>query len=299
MAVKAFISHATEDKERFVVGFATRLRGRGIDTWVDQWEISPGDSLVQKIFTEGLDKSDVVIAVLSKFSIHKRWVREELDASVVNRIQRDAKIIPVVLDSLTDQEIPQALRAILHVKVPDLKDHDAAFDQIVGAIYGHSDRPLLGNPPAYTRVESAALPGLTQIDSIILKLVGDLALEEDSTVLHPHIVLERAEGFGISVEVATDSLFVLDRRDYLGAETAMQGDIILLYTSVFGLQEYARAYVPDYSDLVTAVSLRLVNHGEEVSEVIAESLARPHMLVRHVLDALEHEGLVELVHFAD
>jgi hypothetical protein len=34
----AFLCHASEDKERFVIPFATGLRGRGIDAWVDQWE---------------------------------------------------------------------------------------------------------------------------------------------------------------------------------------------------------------------------------------------------------------------
>ena len=30
---KVFISHASEDKERFVVNFATALRENGIDAW--------------------------------------------------------------------------------------------------------------------------------------------------------------------------------------------------------------------------------------------------------------------------
>ena len=50
MNPKVFASHASEDKERFVLDFATKLRSKGIDTWVDRWEINPGDSLVDKIF---------------------------------------------------------------------------------------------------------------------------------------------------------------------------------------------------------------------------------------------------------
>ena len=51
---KVFVSHASEDKERFVRNFATQLRAQGIDAWVDEWEIVPGDSLIDKIFEEGL-----------------------------------------------------------------------------------------------------------------------------------------------------------------------------------------------------------------------------------------------------
>lgn len=91
---RVFISHASEDKERFVVPFAQGLRAEGVDAWVDQWEMLPGDSLVRKIFTEGLDKADAVVVVLSRVSITKAWVAEELDAAVVKRINDDSKLIP-------------------------------------------------------------------------------------------------------------------------------------------------------------------------------------------------------------
>lgn len=39
MNPKVFVSHASEDKEHFVVEFATKLRARGIDAWLDKWEI--------------------------------------------------------------------------------------------------------------------------------------------------------------------------------------------------------------------------------------------------------------------
>jgi len=42
-APKIFLSHASEDKERFVIRFATALRQRGIDIRLDKWEIVPGD----------------------------------------------------------------------------------------------------------------------------------------------------------------------------------------------------------------------------------------------------------------
>ncbi len=68
---KVFVSHASEDKERFVLPFAHELRAAGVDVWVDQWQMVPGDSLVKKIFSEGLENADAVIVVLSKVSITK------------------------------------------------------------------------------------------------------------------------------------------------------------------------------------------------------------------------------------
>ena len=76
---KVFISHASEDKERLLRAFATKLRQEaGVDAWVDEWEIYPGDSLVQKIFEEGVKDAEAVIIVLSEHSVDKPWVREEL-----------------------------------------------------------------------------------------------------------------------------------------------------------------------------------------------------------------------------
>lgn len=97
-APKVFVSHASEDKQRFVIPFATALRARGINAWVDRWEMLPGDSLVDKIFEEGLKEAAAVVIVLSKVSVAKPWVREELNTAVVKRIQKGTKIIPVVLE---------------------------------------------------------------------------------------------------------------------------------------------------------------------------------------------------------
>src|SRR5262245_4218713 len=87
-APRVFISHASEDKARFVAGFAARLRENGVDAWLDQWEMKPGDSLVDRIFEEGLKSAQAVIIVLSAVSVTKPWVREELNNSVVSRINR-------------------------------------------------------------------------------------------------------------------------------------------------------------------------------------------------------------------
>ena len=53
MTPKVFISHAGEDRE-FAQDLATKLRARGVNAWLDVWEILPGDSLIDKIFEEGL-----------------------------------------------------------------------------------------------------------------------------------------------------------------------------------------------------------------------------------------------------
>ena len=43
--VKVFCSHSSADKPR-VRAIAEQLAAAGIDAWVDQWEIAPGDDIV-------------------------------------------------------------------------------------------------------------------------------------------------------------------------------------------------------------------------------------------------------------
>ena len=46
--MSVFISHSSKDKPA-VEALATALRARGIDVWLDKWEIGPGDDIVASI----------------------------------------------------------------------------------------------------------------------------------------------------------------------------------------------------------------------------------------------------------
>lgn len=68
-----------------------------------------GDSIVEKVF-DGLSASDTLVVVLSPASVTSRWVKEELDASVMRRLSEgNIRILPVLLE---DCELPIALRHI-------------------------------------------------------------------------------------------------------------------------------------------------------------------------------------------
>ena len=83
---KVFISHAGEDND-FVLNFGKKLRSeQGIDAWVDDWELNPGDSIIDKIFEEGIKNAKAIIIILSQNSVNKPWVREELNASMVKKV---------------------------------------------------------------------------------------------------------------------------------------------------------------------------------------------------------------------
>jgi hypothetical protein len=78
--------------------------------------------------------------------VDKPWVREELNASVVQKITNKTKIIPVVIDEC---EIPAALKSTVWERIKNREHFQDELDHIVSAIFENRARPPLGAPPAY------------------------------------------------------------------------------------------------------------------------------------------------------
>jgi len=289
MNPKVFVSHATEDKKRFVLDFATKLRSKGIDAWVDKWEMYPGDSLVDKIFEEGIKNAQAVIVVLSKYSVDKPWVREELNAGMVKKINEGSKLIPVVID---DCQVPECLKSTVWERIKDINNYDAELERIVMSIYGQRDKPPIGIPPPYTQTMIDILPGLTEVDSLIMKLSCEKAIE----IGYPHInsksILEQAKPLGIHPEEFFETLEILDRSGHIKATRVIGGHIPNFLITVYGFDKYARIYTDDYDSIFESVAFQIVNHNNMNNKSISTSLNQPQMIVDHILNVLEGMGLI-------
>ena len=100
--VDAFVSYASEDKA-FVKDLAARLRSAGIKLWVDEAELTVGDTLRGKI-DEGLKSCQYGIVVLSESFFQKPWPQSELDALVgIQNASGRKVILPVWLDVTEEQ----------------------------------------------------------------------------------------------------------------------------------------------------------------------------------------------------
>lgn len=199
-APKAFLSHASEDKDAFVIEFATKLRAKGVDVWLDQWEIKAGESIVRKVFTQGIEEASVFIVVLSEVSVTKPWVAEELDASVIRKIQEGAQLIPVVLDGV---EVPPALKHLRYVSVPNL-GMDRAVADVLASIFAKDTRPPLGVVPGYATQPKRLLPDAT--DDAILHVLIDLALERGQVEGNADDVRSSAAALGIDMALADEAI---------------------------------------------------------------------------------------------
>jgi hypothetical protein len=295
MNPKVFVSHASEDKERFVLGFATKLRAKGIDAWLDKWEILPGDSLIDKLFEEGIKNAQAVIVVVSNFSVNKPWVREELNAATVKRINGKSKLIPVVID---DCQAPEALQSTVWEKVKDLNNYDAELERIVSAIYEYREKPPLGSPPAYSQTIVDLIPGLTNVDSLVFKL----ACEDSIKNSHEFIggvdgLFEKAKAVDIPAEEFYESLEILNSRAYIKGGKVHDGTNRIRHFRItsWGFEQYARAYVEDYDKVIESVGLQIVNLRQNRTIEIAAKLSQPLMLVNHIVGSFEGRGWVRVI----
>lgn len=148
---KAFVSHNHADKP-LAEQLARALRNEGVDAWFDSWEIQPGDSLIQKIFTEGLGKCSVFLVLLSPESVESKWVREELDVALIQRIEGTTRVVPVVVRPCV---VPVALRALRWLDLAS-SDPGSIARQVADIAHGRSDKP-----PVRSVAAPRPVPGLT------------------------------------------------------------------------------------------------------------------------------------------
>lgn len=145
--MKAFISHSSIDKP-FVARLAADLRTReGIDAWLDQWEIRPGDRIPEKL-EEGLSNAGIFVFVLSPESVNSQWVSYEKDAWLTAQLDEEKRareesrtpsrrLIPVLYKNC---EKPFLLQSFLHVGIND-ENYEEGFQQLVKGMRGESDKP--------------------------------------------------------------------------------------------------------------------------------------------------------------
>ena len=129
-----FISHATEDKERFVRPLADALVSRGLRVWYDEFEIRIGDSLRGKI-DDGLANSRFGLVIISRYFFQKEWPRYELDGLIAQQMTGRQMILPVWHD-ITKEEVLEFSPSLANIAAADSQRQsiDQIADEIVTRI---------------------------------------------------------------------------------------------------------------------------------------------------------------------
>lgn len=296
MNPKAFICHASEDKQRFVAKFAEKLRQNGVDAWLDQWEILPGDSLVDKVFEEGIKTANVFIIILSSKSVIKPWVREELNAGFVKRLGKLCKIIPVVIE---DCEIPECLKSTLWERIKNLDNYDEELNRIVKAIFENREKPKLGTPPKYLKTPVETLPGLTETDTLIFNYACEETIKNNAYIISTEDLKKRIADLEIPFEEIKESLEILDSKGFIQGTKAIGHGIARIQIRISAFEEFLKIRFSDYPETQKNICLKILNEGITENWQLAESLDVPKRIADHVLELLEYRGLAKIVKAID
>ena len=290
---KAFISYSHDDRDlAFRIGES--LRANGINAWMDKWEILPGDSLIQKIFSEGLAGADVFIIIVSQNSVKSNWVRQELDVALIKRIEGVARLIPL---RVGDVEMPEPL---LPLKWIDMSgDFDMKIHDLVMAIFQVRERPPIGKPPELVNEHLKSVGGLSPIASKLgLSFVTSgspvIGLEESKTAS------ELSEKLGLNPEETDDAIDELKNLgmvktiDYLGTQPFSHGDVEPTYALFLHFKDEGLPYDPeqDIKTIAAAVAAQKQADGRKLQEITSLSPLR----INRAVSYLEDYGIFKVTH---
>ena len=154
MHLDIFISHASEDKEEVARPLANLLRELGISVWLDEYELTLGDSL-RRSNDAGLKSSRLGVVILSPAFFKKEWPQKELDALVAREDGEQKVILPIW--HKVDRAAVLAFSVLIadRLAIPTSKGLDVVAAEVHRAVNVSSSRSkkLLGaapNKPAET-----------------------------------------------------------------------------------------------------------------------------------------------------
>ena len=216
-----FISHASPDKDKFVVPLSNALLSRDVSVWLDAWEIELGSS-ISKSISEGLSQSRYGVVVLSQNYFDRPWPEKELATLLAKESDGGTHIVPIWLDVGFDDVMKHA--PLMADKMA--ANHDDGFDSIADRICRLVRRDMLDNPAISAQdVEDLTLrlfPGLpinqywqnqmlADLDTRIYRGIEDieLAVRRAEKAVHS-FAEERPPLFQSGTDYVTKSLGFVD-----------------------------------------------------------------------------------------
>ena len=132
-----FISYSHSD-ELIVNKLAANLVKHNANVWVDTWELSVGDSIINRV-QEAIQESSALLIILSKASVQSEWCKKELSAGLMRELdEKRVVVLPVLVE---DCNIPTFLREKMYADFRS--DFDRGLRGVLDAI-GRISNPYQG-----------------------------------------------------------------------------------------------------------------------------------------------------------
>jgi hypothetical protein len=125
--MKVFISHSERDKD-LARRVADGLHQEGLDVWLTEAEVFPGDNCARKV-GQALEESQAMVVLLTPAALDSGWVRQEIEYALGSLNYRQ-RLIPVLVGEPTPgfmDAVPWILRRLKPVR---WREPDAAGQAI-------------------------------------------------------------------------------------------------------------------------------------------------------------------------
>lgn len=190
---RVFLSYSWEnDPHRdWVRELANDLMKSGVEVRLDQWDITPGES-VTAFMEQEVSKADYVIAICTPTFTSKSekrsggvgYEQQIVSGALLSGVPR-SKFIPIIRLGDLDGEnraIPIHFSGTFFLDFRDDTQYANSLEQLIRAIFQSPkhQRPLVGKPPEYIRTE--VTPSVSQ-NNLYVRLNEKLLLEDSEAEL--------------------------------------------------------------------------------------------------------------------
>jgi tetratricopeptide (TPR) repeat protein len=294
-----FISHASEDKNDVARPLAQRLQAAGWSVWLDELELTVGDSLEGRI-TDALARSRFGVVILSPVFFSKQWTLRELSGLAAREVGSGTKVILPVWHQISHQDILEHSPVLADKKgVPTSQGLDYVAEELSRALRaeaGRSENPARREP----MIQSALDPRSARSAPVLAAqavagggaaeaaLALGMVLREKGDLLGAEVEFRRAVESGSREALTPLGLVLRDLGQMDQAETWLrravdeeQGPALLALGMVLherGQLSEAEVFLRRARDVADA------NHASEVSDESSEDdqiiEARHHFFMR-------------------
>lgn len=140
-----FISHAGEDKDAVARPLANQLTERGWTVWLDELELTVGDSLTGRI-DQALARSRFGVVILSHSFFAKQWPQRELAGLTARETEAGRKVILPVWHDLNKADLLRYSPTLAdRVGVSTNRGIKHVADQLARVLEFANDRPATGS----------------------------------------------------------------------------------------------------------------------------------------------------------
>ena len=141
-----FLSYSNTDRE-FVTRLAHDLSKAGLNVWLDQWSLTPGETLAEAI-NEALKASHVQVVVMSPDYFQSEWTRQEWHYALGREVEiGSVKLVPIMY---RDCLVPSMLQSKVWLDFRDPNRYQDSLARLVPSLYQLTNKatPVANQPLA-------------------------------------------------------------------------------------------------------------------------------------------------------